>query len=157
MRRKMQVSRFWCFHVVNRISPMRSSNVCMRHMCRIVALVALLWCARSKAEDLIVHLHKPVSVSKRDVIYACDSKASKLGVSSGAFLVEYINGGGNSLAVVPILGNPIVFANVTSGSGARYVAQQYTWWEAKNESTLSVDSPSGSLKTSCHPVRAAKN
>src|ERR1700761_5065158 len=82
------------------------------------------------AADLKISLANSATVTKKVVRYSCDANAAKLGVPAGPFSVEYINGGGNSLAVVPILGNPTVFVNVTSGSGARYVAQQFTWWEA---------------------------
>jgi membrane-bound inhibitor of C-type lysozyme len=88
------------------------------------------------------------------VQYTCDAAAGKIGVPGDAFSVEYINGGGNSLVVVPILGNSVIFANVLSGSGARYVAQQYTWWEAGGAVTLSSDSPAGKTDSTCRRVES---
>jgi membrane-bound inhibitor of C-type lysozyme len=73
-------------------------------------------------------------------------------VPSGSFRVEYINGGGNSLVVVPIGGNALVFSNVMAGSGARYTTQQYTGWEAKGSVALSSDSLTGKIQSTCHVV-----
>ena len=80
-------------------------------------------------------------------------RSLQIGVPSGKFDVEYIEGGGNSLAIVPIAGNALVFANVSSGSGARYTAQQYTWWDAKGAVTLYSDSLTGKLQSACSRVK----
>ena len=79
---------------------------------------------------MTIHLSGSQPVSRKTVQYQCDAKGAAIGLPAAAFPVEYINGGGNSLAVVPIHGNSLIFANVTSGSGARYAAGQYIWWEA---------------------------
>jgi membrane-bound inhibitor of C-type lysozyme len=44
------------------------------------------------------------------------------------FSVEYINAGANALALVPVEGETLVFANVLSASGARYAAGPFVWW-----------------------------
>jgi membrane-bound inhibitor of C-type lysozyme len=67
--------------------------------------------------------------------------------------VEYINGGGNSLAIVPVSGNTLIFSNVIAGSGARYLAGQYTWWESGGSVTLSSDSLAGKMESTCKPVK----
>ncbi len=92
-------------------------------------------------------------MSRKTVQYVCDADGAKLGVPPGRFAVEYINGGGNSLAIVPISGRSLIFANVFSGSGARYTAQQYTWWEAGGNVTLSSDSLAGKAQSTCHPSK----
>ncbi len=104
------------------------------------------------AADLTIHLNGNASVSHKTVQYRCDSAGPKMGAPSGPFPVEYINGGGNSLVVVPVGGNSLIFSNVMSGSGARYVAQQYTWWEAGGKVTLSSDSLAGKSQSTCAPV-----
>jgi membrane-bound inhibitor of C-type lysozyme len=81
------------------------------------------------ATDLTVRLPDFPSISRKSVSYQCDTQGKQIGVPAGPFLVEYIDGGGNSLVVVPISGNALIFANVNSVSGMRYTAQQYTWWE----------------------------
>ena len=103
------------------------------------------------ADDVVIHLDG--AVSRQVVLYQCDAQASKLGLPPVPFPVEYINGGGNSLAVLPIAGKSLIFANVLSGSGARYAAQQFTWWEAGGRGvTLSSDSLAGKMETSCQRV-----
>lgn len=42
--------------------------------------------------------------------------------------VEYVNAGANALALVPLEGETLVFANVLAASGARYAAGPYIWW-----------------------------
>lgn len=43
------------------------------------------------------------------------------------FAVEYLNANPNYLAILTIEDKKIIFANVISGSGARYAAGQYVW------------------------------
>lgn len=104
------------------------------------------------ATDLTIHLPNTPSITRQKVLYQCDATATQIGVPAVPFSVEYINGGGNSLVVVPMAGNALIFSNVSSGSGVRYTAQQYTWWEAKNSATLYSDSLTGKSQTSCRPV-----
>jgi membrane-bound inhibitor of C-type lysozyme len=112
--------------------------------------VFALMTVTASAADLTIHLPDDASISHKSVRYQCDAHAAKLGLPSDAFPVEYINGGGNSLAVVPIAGKPMIFVTVLSGSGARYAAQQYIWWEAHGTVTVSSTPEKGSA--SCHPV-----
>jgi membrane-bound inhibitor of C-type lysozyme len=116
-------------------------------------LVAMGLAGATQAEDLTVHLPAGATISQKTVQYQCDAQGPKIGVPSGPFSVEYINGGGNSLAVVPISGNSIIFSNVMSGSGARYTAQQFTWWDAQGSVTLYSDAFSGKLQSVCHVVQ----
>src|SRR4051812_48467755 len=82
------------------------------------------------ASDLTIHLRGNEKVERKTVKYQCDSQGMTMGLPSGAFDVEYLNGAGNHLAVVPVKGNSMVFVTVPSGSGAKYAAGQFTWWEA---------------------------
>jgi len=116
-------------------------------------LVVGLSASAAKAEDLNIHLPANATISRKVVQYQCDSQGTKIGVPSNPFPVEYINGGGNSLAIVPISGNSIIFSNVISGSGARYTAQQFTWWEGHGAVTLYADSLAGKLQSVCQPVQ----
>lgn len=106
------------------------------------------------AEDITIHLPQNATVSRKTVQYRCDGQAAKIGVPAGTFSVEYVNGGGNSLAVVPINGGPLIFSNVISASGARYAAQQLIWWDAKGAVTIYADSLNGKVKSACNPVPA---
>jgi membrane-bound inhibitor of C-type lysozyme len=116
--------------------------------------LALSMCASmASANDLTIHLPDNSSVSRQTVQYRCDAKGSDIGVPSGPFAVEYINAGGNSLVVVPISGKGLIFSSVISGSGVRYTARQYTWWDAKGSVTLSADSMNGKVQSSCSRVK----
>jgi membrane-bound inhibitor of C-type lysozyme len=117
-----------------------------------IALGFLVCASVASATDLTIHLPDDPSVSRQSVEYQCDASGTSIGLGSGPFSVEYINAGTNSLVVVPISGNALIFSNVISGSGARYTAQHYTWWEAKGSVTLSSDSLTGKIQSSCHRV-----
>ncbi len=57
----------------------------------------------------------------RHVSYSCEGQEKRLPV-------DYLNAAPNFLALVPIEGGTLVFANILSASGARYVASKYQWW-----------------------------
>lgn len=42
--------------------------------------------------------------------------------------VTYINAGGTSLAVLKMIGAPVVASSVLSASGAKYAGESYIWW-----------------------------
>ena len=118
----------------------------------VAALGLVLWVSPASANDLTIHLPDNPTFSRQSVEYQCDARGAEIGVPSGPFTVEYIDGGGNSLVVVPISGKGLIFSSVISGSGVRYTAQQYTWWDAKGSVTLSSDSLAGKIQSSCHRV-----
>lgn len=50
---------------------------------------------------------------------------------------HYINADPVYLAIVPAVeGEPLVFVQVMSGSGARYAANEFVWWVKGNDVTL---------------------
>lgn len=116
-----------------------------KHCC-----LATCFALTASAADLTLALAADASVSRKSVSYQCDANAVKLGLLSEAFPVEYVNGGGNSLVVVPIAGEPLIFVTVLASSGARYAAQQYVWWEAHG--TVTVSPTPGGTPASCHPA-----
>ncbi len=117
-----------------------------------IALGLVFRVSAASANDLTIHLPDNPTFSRQSVECQCDAKGAEIGVPSGTFTVEYITGGGNSLVVVPISGKGLIFSSVISGSGVRYTAQQYTWWDAKGSVTLSSDSLAGKIQSSCHRV-----
>jgi membrane-bound inhibitor of C-type lysozyme len=121
---------------------------------RAVAGVAVLsLSAVAGASDLTIHLNGTEAISRNTVKYQCDVQGSKMGLPAEVFSVEYLNGAGNSLAIVPVGGHSLIFANVMSGSGARYAALQYIWWDAGGRGvTFSADSIAGNLTSTCHRV-----
>ncbi len=111
--------------------------------------------AFAAATDLTIHLNSPQPISRTAVQYRCDAQGVKMGLPESAFSVEYINGAGNSLAVLPIHGTSLIFANVASGSGARYAASQYIWWEEAGRTvSLSSDSIAGKMRSECHRAKS---
>jgi membrane-bound inhibitor of C-type lysozyme len=119
---------------------------------RVLSVLAVLFCAAvAGANDLTIHLNGSQAISRKTVKYQCDAQGAKMGLPDGVFSVEYLNGAGNSLAVVPVAGNSLIFANVISGSGARYAAGEYIWWDAAGRvTTFSSDSLTGKTSSECH-------
>ena len=52
------------------------------------------------------------------------------------FTVEFINAEPNFLAIVPVGPRKMVFVNVISADGAKYVAGQYEFWTRGSDATL---------------------
>ena len=103
------------------------------------------------ASDLTLHLKGTEAVKRTTVKYQCDTQGAKMGLPPGVFEVEYLNGAGNHLAVVPVKGNSMVFVTVPSGSGAKYAAGEFTWWEAGGRgTTFSSDFPGPKASSECH-------
>lgn len=125
-----------------------------RIMQGITALLVLSFTAPADATDVTLHLNGSKAILRSVVKFECDAQGAKMGLPSGVFSVEYINGVGNSLAVVPVGGNSLVFANVVSGSGARYAAGAYIWWDAGGRGvTFASDSIAGKASSSCRRVK----
>lgn len=61
------------------------------------------------------------------VAYACPGRK---------MAVTYINTSGNQFAVLDLGKTTVVAVSVISGSGARYVGQQYEWWTKGKEATF---------------------
>jgi membrane-bound inhibitor of C-type lysozyme len=107
-------------------------------------LLLLLLTPFTVASDLTISLPPGTAVDRHIVEMQCDAEAVRIGASPQPFRVEYINAGQIALAVLPIQGKPLVFANVISGSGARYAANRYIWWDAGARGiTLSAPSMTG--------------
>ena len=105
------------------------------------------------ASELTIHLQGSGTVERTMVKYQCDGQGAKMGLPPGVFGVEYLNGAGNHLAVVPMKGNSMVFVTVPSGSGAKYAAAEFTWWEAGGAVTLYSDFPGVKASSSCKVVK----
>lgn len=126
-----------------------------RRMNRVTALgIAALCSVSAAATDLTLHLKGNEPVKRMTVQFQCDAQATAMGLPSSVFKVEYLNGAGNHLAVVPVKKNSMIFVTVPSGSGAKYAAAQYTWWDAGNRgTTFASDFPGLKGSSSCHRVK----
>ncbi len=120
----------------------------------LIMLAALGYSTLAGATDLTIHLNGTQPLSRKTVQYQCDAKGAAMGLPAGAFAVEYINGAGNSLVVVPVHEASLIFANVVSGSGARYAAGPYIWWDAQGSVNFYSDSIAGKMQSACHRVNA---
>lgn len=121
--------------------------------CATLAAVPLL-SVSATATELTIHLNGTGTVQRMARKYQCDAEGAKMGLPAGVFTVEYLNGAGNHLAVVPVKGNSMIFVTVPSGSGAKYAAQELTWWEAGGRgTTFSSDFPGPKASSACHEVR----
>lgn len=118
-----------------------------------MGLVAgVAWCGTvAGASDLTIHLKGTETVKRTSVRYQCDAQGAKLGLPAGVFEVEYLNGAGNHLAVVPVKGNSMVFVTVPSASGAKYAAEVFTWWDAGGRGTTFSSEPKASSE--CRVVK----
>jgi membrane-bound inhibitor of C-type lysozyme len=127
----------------------------MDHLWKGTGLVGIFFpSAFAGASDLTIHLQGTGTVERKVVKYQCDSQTSKIGLPDGVFSVEYLNGAGNHLAVVPVKGNSMIFVTVPSGSGAKYAAEEFTWWEAGGRGTTSSsDFPGPKASASCREVK----
>ena len=92
------------------------------------------------ATELTLHLNSDQPIRRQTVQYQCDAQGAAMGLPAGPFAVEYVNGGGNSLAIVPVHGGSLIFANVSSGSGARSMPVLMKLLEAKTASPIATSS-----------------
>lgn len=109
--------------------------------------------AMAPAENLTVPL-PGVQVTRIRATFTCGTDGVALGLPSQPFTVEYLNAGENHLAILPLHGKSMVFANIISGSGARYAAGRYIWWDAGDRGvTLYVEGVNGHPKADCLLVK----
>jgi len=107
-----------------------------------------LYATTAAATDLTLHLLGSDTITPQTVKFQCDAEGTKIGLPSGPFSVHYFNGAGNSLAVVPIGGKSLIFANVMAASGARYASGTYIWWEAGGDVVCGLARRKGSIQLS---------
>lgn len=79
----------------------------------------------------------PENVSS--VEYQCDDGRE--------FSVDYVNATPNVFAVMHIENQILIFVNVLSASGAKYVTGEYIWWTKGDEATLENLTQEGEVVT----------
>ncbi len=87
----------------------------------------------------------------RTVHYRCDADRT--------LTVRYLNGTDNSAAILRISGNPLLFVNVISASGVRYVAGQYEWLTKGDEGSLrnlELDQNATPVYAGCRMVKSSR-
>ncbi|HEY7339176.1 MAG TPA: MliC family protein [Bryobacteraceae bacterium] len=131
----------------------------MKYFVKLIVIgVAVACCSTtSDATDLTIKLTGSDAISRNIETFQCDVQGPQLGLPAGPFPVEYLNGAGNSLAVLPIQGQSLIFVNVVSGSGARYASGRYIWWDAGSRGVhLYSDSLEGKKETSCQTIKGSQ-
>lgn len=68
-------------------------------------------------------------VERTQVRYECEGREELL-------VAEYVNAAPNFLTILAVDDEPLVFASVISGSGARYASGFYVWWTRGAEASL---------------------
>lgn len=105
-------------------------------------LLALPIPAGAVETSLQLVLELPGNAERNVVRYECDGLEP--------FAVDYVNASPIFLAIVPIEGEPLLFANVIAASGARYASGQYEWWTSGSEATLTdLTAPEGTEPLAC--------
>lgn len=94
----------------------------------VLGVALALSAGAATAEDLRIPLPEGVVPRTLSVSYVC--------VGAGTLRVQYLSAEGISLALLPVDGRPLVFANVLAASGARYAAGAYVWWEQGQSASL---------------------
>lgn len=116
-----------------------------------------LLAATASATDLTLHLSDPTPITRKTVTFTCDAQAAALGLPTGTFPVEYVNGAGNSLAILPIEGRSLIFVSVLTGSGARYASGRLIWIDAGSRGvSLQTSTMPDQQRTSCQRVASGK-
>lgn len=81
------------------------------------------------AVELNVGINLSGDVQIVTTLYGCGETQPEL-------TVRYINAQPNFFAIIPIEGEDVVFVNVISGSGAKYVSGVWEWWNKGADATL---------------------
>jgi len=108
--------------------PRSAGSLWLFRLARLVAVGVLAGAGGAHAAQLVLPLPDDVLPDRVSTSYVCKGM--------GPMTVDYINAGEISLALVPVTGDPLVFANVLSASGARYAAGPYVWWTSGKSGAL---------------------
>jgi membrane-bound inhibitor of C-type lysozyme len=100
-------------------------------MLKPIVLAPLLLAASPSlaAVDLNVGINLSGDVQIVTTVYGC-------GEGTAPLTIKYINAAPNFFAIVPIEGEDVVFVNVISASGAKYVSGEYEWWNKGADASL---------------------
>lgn len=84
---------------------------------------------QASTSSIVITLGIAGDADRKISVYQCDGRSDDL-------RVEYIDAAPNFLALVPVEGGTLVFANVIAGSGARYAAGKWIWWTKRASADL---------------------
>ena len=94
-----------------------------------LGLAALLMPLPALGAGIAITLTLPDPGEWRHVVYICENHDERIGV-------DYLDAAPNFLALVPVEGKTLVFANIVSDTGALYAAGPYQWSTKGSEALL---------------------
>ncbi|MCX5616827.1 MliC family protein [Bombella sp. TMW 2.2559] len=109
---------------------------------------------------LLIPLPADEVVGRQDVEYTCsldekkagdDVRSLRMSLPADCFSVTYLSADIMALAVLPVDGRVMVFANVVAGDGAKYVGDRYSWWARGDQVTFAREDKEG-VSFTCHVV-----
>lgn len=116
--------------------------------------------AHKTDNHLLIPLPADEVVGRQDVEYTCSLDEKKAGddvrslrtsLPADRFTVTYLSADIMALAVLPVDGRVMVFANVVAGDGAKYVGDRYSWWAKGDQVTFAREDKDG-VSFTCHVV-----
>ncbi|MEW6255547.1 MAG: MliC family protein [Pseudomonadota bacterium] len=111
-----------------------------------IVFLALASTASAQGAALSIPLPAGGDMRRESARYDC-ANLGRLGV-------DYVTAGAVALALLEINGQPRVFAQVLSGSGARYASGPYVWWTKGADAMLEdLRQGSGTPPLACSGVR----
>ncbi len=113
----------------------------------VLALFAATGLATTSAAATELRLPIPGNAPVETIAAAYDCGAK------GKLAATYVNSGPNTLALVPVEGQTLVFVTVLSGSGARYASGPWIWWTKGPTATLTDErAPDAAPVMQCEKV-----
>lgn len=101
-----------------------------------------------------IPLKPAVAVKTTKASYRCLGDPALLAhFSSQTVPVTYINAGETSLAILPLNGQTLVFANVVAASGAKYAADNFVWWTKEKEAFFTQRNAGGAAHVTCRELQ----
>lgn len=104
--------------------------------------------------DLVIRLMGNPKIDQNMVSYQCENRDID-GVPEGTFEVNYLQGGDNVIAVLPIKDQNRIFSAVMAPSGQKYMSGRFTWWRQNEKAALLLVSTEdrGNVSMRCRVVK----
>ncbi|GAA5096333.1 MliC family protein [Bartonella acomydis] len=101
------------------------------HILGFLATSSLFSLGNTFAASLVIEMPDNPEPTTQTVTYQCDTGTNKERIEA-----TYHNAGHISLVDFKWKGDRIIAANVIAASGAKFMGEQYIWWEKNKEVTL---------------------
>ena len=111
----------------------------------VVGITILCGSALAQSSGVDVKIIGSGKVDRINAKYDCGTQGVAMGLPAGIFTVRYLRAGENGLAILPVHGKDLIFAQLLSANGGRYGASRYEWWTARE--TTFTDGQTGADHT----------